>query len=84
ILVSTNPGGITYCLILSFIASLRRVFCHPAVSVNLNVAKAMPSVSFLAGQYNPSPLWMQTSFTSALKTMLCCIIRANNPYEKNN
>jgi len=44
----------------------------------------MPSVSFLAGQYNPSPLWMQTSFTSALKTMLCCIIRANNPYEKNN
>ncbi|HQA98302.1 MAG TPA: hypothetical protein PLF62_10155, partial [Clostridia bacterium] len=52
------------------------------VSVNLNVAQATPSVSFLAGQQNPSPLWMQTSFTSALKTMLYCSNCANNPYEK--
>jgi hypothetical protein len=33
-----------------FIASLRRTFFRPAVSVNLNVAFAAPLVSFLAGQ----------------------------------
>jgi hypothetical protein len=46
-----------------FIASPRRVFYRPAVSVNLDLAQAAPSVSF---QY-PSSLWMQTSFTSVKK-----------------
>jgi hypothetical protein len=64
---SAFVGG--FILIPIFIASSRRVFYRPAVSVNLNVAKAAPSVSFLAGQQNPSPLWMQTSFTSALITL---------------
>jgi hypothetical protein len=41
------------------VASLRRIFnCH-AVSVNLDADLATPSVSFLAGRKNPSPLWMQ-------------------------
>jgi hypothetical protein len=61
-------GG--FILIPIFIASLRRVFCRPAVSVNLNVAQAAPSVSFLAGQQNPLPRWMQTSFASLLGSVV--------------
>jgi hypothetical protein len=57
-------------MIPNFIVSSHRVFFCPAVLVNLNAAMATPSVSFLAGQQNPSPLWMQTSFTSVLRTFL--------------
>ncbi len=49
-----------YCIVA-------RIFCRPAVPVNLDIAQATLSVPFLAGQQNPSSLWMQTSFTSVSK-----------------